>query len=119
MKLLICGGRDLDETKAFEAISFWITVNYFFVEELEIIHGGARGADTAAGNYARHHQHKENVFEADWKRHGKAAGMIRNRLMLTNGQPDAILALSGGKGTANMMDISRKAGIPVYELECK
>jgi hypothetical protein len=119
VRVLICGGRNLDEVKAYETISFWITVNYHFIEELIVIHGGAAGADTAAGRYARQNGFEEVVFEADWKRYGKAAGMIRNKKMLTEGQPDVILALSGGTGTANMIKIGREAGIPVFEMECK
>jgi hypothetical protein len=116
MRLLICGGRDLDEDCAYFCL---LSFGYGKPLATEIIHGGARGADSAAGLYARTNGIVETVFEADWKRYGKAAGMIRNKKMLTSGQPDAILALSGGKGTANMMKIGREAGIPVFELECK
>ena len=116
MRLLVCGGRDCDEKEAYLRL-----LEFGYGEPLftAIIHGGASGADTAAGLYARTNGIEEIVFLPDWKRYGKAAGMIRNKLMLTSGQPDAILALSGGTGTANMIKIGREAGIPVFELECK
>jgi len=119
VKLLVCGGRDLDENKVYRKL-----LEYGYGKPLftEIIHGGATGADSAAGLYARMNDIKETVFPVssdDWKRYGKYAGIRRNRIMLTEGQPDAILAFTGGNGTANMMQIGRAAGIPVHELECK
>ena len=42
--------------------------------------------------------------------------MIRNRRMLIEGKPDLVLAFPGGKGTANMVEISRKAGVKVVEI---
>jgi hypothetical protein len=119
VRLLICGGRDLDEVKALYVIGEWMFVNIPDSRELEIIHGGAKGADSAANTFARRWCIPVTVYKADWNKYGKAAGMIRNRIMLTEGQPDAILALTGGYGTANMMQIGRAAGIPVHELECK
>lgn len=121
MRLLICGGRDLDEIKAHGVILEWIaygSLNQKWGIE-HIIQGGQRGGDRAGRTVADILDIPQTEFPADWKRYGKAAGMIRNRLMLTSGQPDAILALSGGTGTANMIKIGREAGIPVFELECK
>ena len=54
------------------------------------------------------------VSKAKWEEHGNAAGPIRNRHMMT-WKPDAVIAFPGGSGTADMVSIARKAGIPVYE----
>jgi hypothetical protein len=122
MKLLICGGRDLDEEIAFDRISWfivkwddvWTEKGLCLIEK--IIHGGAKGADTAAGRYARAFSIKEEIFLPDWERFGKSAGMIRNKKMLTEGQPDVILALPGGNGTKNMVALGEAAGIPIYRI---
>ena len=45
---------------------------------------------------------KTKTFSADWDRHGKAAGVIRNQVMLDKGQPDLVVALAPG---------GRKAGV--------
>jgi len=41
-----------------------------------------------------------------------AAGPIRNQWMLKYGKPDLVLALPGGAGTASMIDLASKAGVP-------
>lgn len=42
------------------------------------------------------------VFKADWDKHGKAAGPIRNGEMLTAAGSDALVfAFKGGRGTAD------------------
>lgn len=50
---------------------------------------------------------------ADWKKHGKAAGPIRNGIMLRDGKPDMVVAFPGGRGTANMVDQARLADLIV------
>jgi len=52
-------------------------------------------------------------FPADWSRHGKSAGPIRNRQMLIEGRPDIVVAFPGGKGTANMIKQAVEAGVKV------
>ena len=54
------------------------------------------------------------TFEADWDRHGKAAGPIRNKQMLDEGKPDLVVAFEGGKGTANMIAQAEAAGVRVF-----
>lgn len=57
------------------------------------------------------------VYEADWKKHGKAAGPIRNRRMLTApGGTDLLIAFPGGAGTADCVRQARELGIPVLEV---
>lgn len=60
---------------------------------------------------------KHLPFEADWHTHGRAAGPIRNRRMIEEGKPDLVVAFPGGRGTANMVNQARAAGIEVREVE--
>lgn len=50
---------------------------------------------------------------ADWKKHGKAAGPIRNQSMLTEHKPDLVIAfpLGESKGTRDMIRKAKAAGI--------
>lgn len=84
-----------------------------------LIHGGAKGADYLSGVWAsmRKDRVEERVYKADWKTHGRSAGPIRNQKMLTESQPHVIVAFEGGKGTAHMISIGKKAGVPVYEVK--
>lgn len=57
------------------------------------------------------------VFNADWERHGKSAGPIRNREMLTvRFGVDILVAFPGGKGTADCVAQARALGIKVLEV---
>jgi hypothetical protein len=78
-----------------------------------LIHGGARGADSLAGEWAEWNGVPVNIYWADWDRFGKSAGIIRNQLMLESGKPDLVVAFPGGRGTAHMVRIANDAGVPV------
>jgi hypothetical protein len=130
-RVLVCGGRDYGskvvDGKLVVDIEQVDRLNKALDRALEaatlaertfvLIHGGARGADHLSGVWAsmRKDRVEERVYPADWKTHGKSAGPIRNRLMLTSGQPHVIIAFKGGKGTADMVRQGNKAGIPVKE----
>jgi hypothetical protein len=80
-----------------------------------IIHGAAPGADTLAGQWAADKGIPVEAFPADWEKHGRAAGPIRNKQMLDDGKPDLVVAFPGGWGTANMCKQAREAGVRVLE----
>jgi len=58
-------------------------------------------------------------YKADWHLHGKAAGPKRNQRMLDHGRPKRVIAFPGGKGTADMVDRARVAGVDVIEVRGK
>lgn len=86
--------------------------------EMVVIHGGARGADQIAHGWATTTPDEMGVsvevHPADWGRHGKAAGFIRNQQMVDAGA-DVCLAFPLGKspGTRHCMKAAERAGIPV------
>jgi len=55
-------------------------------------------------------------YPANWDRDGKAAGPIRNKLMLDM-HPGIrlVVAFSGGRGTRNMVEQASKRGIQIKE----
>jgi hypothetical protein len=109
MRILVCGGRDYDDrTKVFETLDT--------LKPSVIIEGGARGADWIAATWGMENRVPRMRFDADWQTHGKAAGPIRNQLMLDQGNPDLVLAFPGGKGTADCVRRARAAGIEVMEV---
>lgn len=112
MRFLICGGRDFDDY----AMLSYVLDQYDMKEGDTVIHGDAHGADRMAGKYATERGVPVEAYPAAWHLHGKHAGPIRNRKMLDEGKPDIIIAFPGGKGTANMIEIGEKAGVPVIDF---
>jgi hypothetical protein len=88
-------------------------------QPITIISGTARGADTLGERYAEECGWELERYPADWKTYGKRAGPIRNSQMLREGKPDLVVAFRGpnSRGTQNMIDQARKAGIPVRIIE--
>jgi hypothetical protein len=83
-----------------------------------ICHGAARGADRLAGLWASSRHVVVKPYPADWEKHGRAAGPIRNRLMLDDFHPDLVVAFKDGfdyslesGGTEHMVKIARAAGV--------
>ena len=81
--------------------------------KLNIVSGGARGADTLAEKYAQERGLGLQVFKADWEGQGLNAGMNRNRQMAEAG--DILVAFPGGSGTENMIQqMTQDFGKPAY-----
>ncbi len=83
-------------------------------DEVTLIHGDCRGADKLAASIALEYGFEVQAYPADWKKYGRAAGPIRNRLMLDQ-NPDIVLAfpLPGSKGTKNCIRQAEKRGFTV------
>jgi hypothetical protein len=109
MRVLVCGSRDWTDREIIARRLY-----DFHDEDLEVIHGAARGADRIAGDEAEAQMLSVRAFPADWERHGKVAGFIRNVQMLDE-EPDLVLAfqINGSRGTQHTIDEARKRGIPV------
>lgn len=80
-----------------------------------VINGGALGADTLARAWATERCIPLVTFRANWKEHGRAAGPMRNAVMLES-KPDLVIAFPGGQGTRNMILQARRALVPVIEV---
>lgn len=109
MRAIVCGGRAFADHEL-----VWTTLKGFPLSC--IIHGAARGADTLAQMYAIVRGIAHEAYPANWQGQGKAAGILRNMVMLKHGKPDMVIAFPGGAGTAHMVKIARIAKVPVVEV---
>lgn len=119
MRVLICGSRLWDKPAPIGWVLHGI-VGHYGSDAVTVIHGAARGADTMAGEIASTLGCNVEVFPADWDTHGRGAGHIRNAQMLADGKPDLVVAFTNNllesRGTKNMVDRAKAAGVPVYVM---
>jgi hypothetical protein len=89
---------------------------HFKLNPTEIVSGGAKGVDASAEWFAEVGKRPFKLFPADWDKHGKSAGPLRNREMAQYG--DALLLIWDGKspGSANMKAAMHRLKKPVYEI---
>ena len=105
-RILVCGGRDAKDAP-------WIrqSLSAHIHDGDVLIHGCALGIDSIADDWAKGRDVAVLRFRANWDKHGKAAGPIRNQQMLDEGKPDMVIAFPGGKGTENMVKLAKRAEI--------
>lgn len=117
MRVLIFGSREWDNEHAIRLILEGVQ-HLYPDEEITVVHGAARGADRLGGQVAAELGLRVEVFPADWARHGKRAGHLRNQQMLDSGIDLAFgfkhrfdWSLRRG-GTEDMARRLRDAGVP-------
>lgn len=112
MKVLVCGGREYtDSVHAFRVLDELHTSAPFSL----VIQGGARGADTLAAEWAGRRRVPCLTHWAEWDKHGKAAGHIRNAAML-KWEPEMVVAFPGGPGTESMVKLAEAAKVVVWRI---
>jgi len=116
MKLLITGSRKFDNYKVLkQAIE---EVQKLQGEKITIVlHGGAKGADTLAQNWAEENKVPTQFIKPNYKKYnGKTAPLIRNKELIK--LADCTLALYTKKRTGGTWYTSQetiKANKPLYE----
>jgi hypothetical protein len=125
MRILVCGDRNWTDQR-----TIWIVLDGYYAwtndsaERLKIIEGQCPygGADKHAEDWCkRMAPDVEHLpFPAAWDVLGRAAGPARNQRMLDEGRPDLVLAfhdnLVRSRGTANMIALAKRAGVPVLHI---
>ena len=115
MRILVTGSRDWADWNLLND-----TLNEYANEQnIVIVHGDCpTGADAMAQRWVDYQGVRVERYPADWDKHGKSAGPIRNQQMVDLGA-DICLAfpLPQSRGTVHCMNAARKAGIPVRVIE--
>lgn len=114
MDIVLTGGRDYDDAENTKKILRAVgpAATRFLVGDCPT------GLDFIAREWLLETGIEHQIFSADWKTHGRAAGPLRNRAMCNAAAPGAILvAFPGGRGTNDCVYAAKLKGIPVLRLE--
>lgn len=109
MRIIVCGGREYRNQKRLH--DFLTKLHKAWPIKL-LITGGADGADDLAFGWAVTYGIPYHIERAEWDKHGRAAGPIRNKKMLAL-NPDLVVAFKGGAGTEDMIRQAREANVTV------
>ena len=113
MRVLVCGGRNFqDQAYLYKMLN----AEHKRINITLLIEGGANGADSLARTWAIERGIPYETHRAKWKEYGKAAGSVRNSVMLKVGLPELVIAFPGGVGTADMLYKAKMAGIPCIQF---
>lgn len=107
-RVIVAGSRSFDN---FELLQRKLDFFLGKLENVEVVSGGARGADQMGELWAEDHSVPVKLFPADWKKHGKSAGYRRNEEMAR--YATHLVAFWDGKsrGTKHMVEVARHLGL--------
>lgn len=107
-KIVICGSRDFNDYNL-----LCDKLQHLLNEKVTILCGHARGADTLGEKWAKENNKQLIYYPADWAKHNKGAGIIRNRDMARD--CDEIIAFwdRSSKGTKHIINFGTEIGKPV------
>jgi len=122
--LIVCGSRrwrDYDRLAEVLAGLVGIPPRY-----AALWHGGAKGADAMAGNWASTRWASLPVrrWPADWEHYGRSAGVRRSAEMVAAAPPGSVLVafvphrLADSVGTAHTVRLARRRGLAVVVADC-
>ena len=118
-RVIIAGSRDFDD---YELLSSVVKEKLRDYENIEIISGGCAGADSLGEKFAKENGLDLKVFQAEWKKYGRAAGPIRNKAMAEYAsQVDDCMLIAfpvgSSRGTRNMISLAKDYGLDVHVVE--
>ncbi len=110
MKVIVAGGRDFSN---YDLLCRKLDVILSRQENVEIVCGEARGADSLGRRYAEERGYTILSYPANWEKYGRSAGYRRNEEMAL--VADALVAFWDGqsKGTYNMIELMKNKPIRV------
>lgn len=133
LKILVAGGRDFNDFQLMQQTVMGIILDRLMalkdkgfelnIGDVEIVSGGANGADTLAEQFADNMNFSKYIINADWNKHGKKAGILRNNDMADYCIKDSVDCVcicfwdSISKGTKHMIDIAKRHHIDTIIID--
>ena len=111
MRVAIVGSRDYPNWSSIINFVKRLAGKY---PDTVVVSGGARGVDSVAVKAAELAGLKVEVYPADWDKHGKKAGFLRNKTIVD--RADKLVAFwdMESAGTAHSIGLALEKKIPVY-----
>lgn len=116
VRIAIVGSRSFTNLGAVEA---FVLQQYHQSEIVEVVSGGAYGADWLGKRFAEKYDIPYKELKPNWQRYGKQAGFLRN-IEIVN-LVDEVFAFWDGesKGTKHTIDIATENDKPCYIYNVK
>ena len=109
MRTIIAGSRSIND---YEALCKAVQESGFEISC--VLSGAAAGVDALGERFALEHNIPIERFPADWKRFGRAAGPVRNRILAQHAKALIALMHPNSTGTRNMIQTAHQAGLKVH-----
>ncbi|PRY29829.1 uncharacterized protein DUF2493 [Spirosoma oryzae] len=112
-KVIIAGTRTFNDYKLLNDTCLAMLSQKMRTHNVSILCGGAKGADLLGYQWAQENRLPVHDFPADWRRHGRSAGHLRNAQMVE--VADAAIFFWDGvsTGTAGCIELARFKGIRI------
>lgn len=116
-RIVVCGGRSFhDRELCFATLDRLLQGE----TDVEIVSGGAEGADALGEEYAHARGWELTVFRPDWERYGRSAGVLRNRQMVMYAMEEKALVIAfwdgSSPGTGSTVGFARQAGAQTHVI---
>tara|TARA_R100001163_G_scaffold64680_1_gene59504 strand:- start:3973 stop:4362 length:390 start_codon:yes stop_codon:yes gene_type:complete len=115
IRLAIVGSRNYKNWNEFkvkveETLKIWDIIP----DQIEtIVSGGASGADTLAQLWASKNKIPMTIYPPDWNKHRRAAGPIRNTLIIKDATHVIAFPSKSGFGTQDSISKAKSQGKPL------
>lgn len=121
MRIIVAGPRDFTDAKFVRAKLDRLTAA---LDDAVILTGACpTGVDAIAEQWAFFNGYTVERYHADWDRHKKAAGPLRNSEMVGNGGAKALIAfLDAGRGDVEVNELvalAKKHRLRVRIVQCE
>jgi hypothetical protein len=114
-KVIVAGSRDFND---YGLVCH--TLNELFgAFSIEIVSGGARGADRLGEQYADDHWIPKTVFPAEWDKYGKSAGYRRNEQMAQYAEVLVAFWDYNSPGTRHMINLAKQYNLEVHVIDTR
>lgn len=110
MKLAVVGNRTFNDIELMTKVLDRYRAEH---PDLTIVSGAAPGADTLAAEYGRRHDLEVIGYPADWAKHGRRAGPLRNTQIVNDAEMLIAFWDEVSIGTRDSITKAHAKGVPV------